>query len=71
VLLYKMEKFFPPGIFNPIQHLLLHVPYEAKVGGEIQYRWTYHIERALRYLNPMMGNMARVEGCIAKAFMLN
>jgi hypothetical protein len=66
-----MEKNFPPKFFNPIQHLLLDVPYEAKVGSQIQYRWTYHIERALRYLNPMIGNMARVEGCIAKAFTLN
>jgi hypothetical protein len=28
----------------------------------------YHIERALRYLKLMVGNRARVEGCIAKAF---
>jgi hypothetical protein len=30
----------------------------------------YHIERALRYLKPMVGNRARIEGCIAKTFML-
>jgi hypothetical protein len=30
----------------------------------------YHIERALRYLKPMVGNRARVEGSIAKAFIL-
>jgi hypothetical protein len=61
VLLCKMEKKFPPGFFNPIQHLLIHLPYEAKVGGPVQYRWMYHIERALRYLKPMIGNRARVE----------
>jgi hypothetical protein len=31
----------------------------------------YHIERALRYLKPILGNRASVEWCIAKAFMLN
>jgi hypothetical protein len=70
VLLCKMEKFFPPGFFNPMQHLLIHLKYEAKVGDPIQYRWMYHIEGALRYLKPMVGNRARVEGCIAEAFIL-
>jgi hypothetical protein len=71
VILCKMEKFFPPRVFNPMQHLLIHLPYEAKVGGSVQYRWMYHIERALRYLKPMVGNRARVEGSIAEAFILN
>jgi hypothetical protein len=30
----------------------------------------YHIESALRYLKLMVGNMAKVEGCITKAFTL-
>jgi hypothetical protein len=30
----------------------------------------YHIERALIYLKPMVGNRARVEGCINEAFTL-
>jgi hypothetical protein len=44
VLRCKMEKIFPAEFFNPMQHLLVHHPYEAKVGGPIQYRWMYHIE---------------------------
>jgi hypothetical protein len=70
MLLCKMEKFFPLGFFNPMQHLLIHLPYEAKVGGLVQYRWMCHIERAFRYLKPMVGNRARVEGCIIEAFIL-
>jgi hypothetical protein len=31
VLLCKMEKIFPPGVLNPMQHLLIHLPYEGKV----------------------------------------
>jgi hypothetical protein len=65
-----MEKNFPLGFFNPMQYLLTHIPYEAKVGGPVQYRWMYHIKRALRYLKPIVGNKARVEGCIIEAFTL-
>jgi hypothetical protein len=37
VLLWKLEKIFPPGWFNPMQYLLVHLPYEAKIGGPQQY----------------------------------
>ena len=33
VLLCKLEKIFPPGFFNPMQHLILHLPYEAQMGA--------------------------------------
>jgi hypothetical protein len=33
VLLCKLEKIFPLGFFNPMQHLILHLPYEARMGG--------------------------------------
>jgi hypothetical protein len=58
VLLCKLEKIFPLGWFNPMQHLLVHLPYEAKIGGLQQYRWMYHIERALKKLRAMVCNKA-------------
>jgi hypothetical protein len=70
VLLCKLEKIFPPGFFNPMQHLFIHLPYEAKVGGPVQYRWMFHIERALKKLRAMVGITARVEGCIVEQFKL-
>jgi hypothetical protein len=70
VLLCKLEKIFPPGWFNPMQHLLVHLPYEAKIGGPQQYRWMYHIERALKKLRSMVRNKANVEGCIAEQIKL-
>jgi hypothetical protein len=70
VILCKVEKFFPLSFFNPMQHLCIHLPYEAKVGGLVQYRWMYHIKRALRYLKLMVGNRTRVEGSITEAFIL-
>jgi hypothetical protein len=35
-----------------MDHLHIHIPYEAKVGGPVQYRWMYHIERALKTYEP-------------------
>jgi len=45
VLLCKMEKIFPPGFFNVMQHLIIHLPYEARLGGPILARWCYPYER--------------------------
>jgi hypothetical protein len=33
VLLRKLEKVFPPRWFNPMQYLLVHLPYAAKIGA--------------------------------------
>jgi hypothetical protein len=66
MLLCKLEKIFPPSFLNPMQHLFIYLPYEAKVVGIVQYRWMFHIERALKKPRAMVGNKARVEGCIAE-----
>jgi hypothetical protein len=66
----QIRKIFPPWWLNLMQHLLVHIPFEAKVGGPVQCRWMYHIERALKYLRSMVGNKARVEGCITESFLL-
>jgi hypothetical protein len=38
VLLCKLEKIFPPGFFNTMQHLILHLPCEARMGEPVQGR---------------------------------
>jgi hypothetical protein len=49
VLLCKFEKIFPLGFFNSMQHLILHLPYEARMGGgPVQGCWCYPIERCLK-----------------------
>jgi hypothetical protein len=48
VLVCKMETVFPPGWFNAIQHLLVHLPWEARVGGPMLFRWMYSQERELK-----------------------
>jgi hypothetical protein len=48
----------------------MHLPYEAKLGGPQQYRWMYHIERALKNLGAVVHNKANVEDCITEEFKL-
>jgi hypothetical protein len=68
ILVSKMEKVFPPGWFNAMQHLLAHLLWEAKVGGHVQFRSMYSQERELKKLRATVHNKARVEGCTVEAF---
>jgi hypothetical protein len=46
----------------------VHLPWEAKVGGPVQFRWMYSQERELKKLRATVHNKARVEGYIVEAF---
>ncbi|XP_021749414.1 uncharacterized protein LOC110715152 [Chenopodium quinoa] len=61
-ILCKLEKVFPPSFFNSMEHLPIHLPYEGKLCGPVQYRWMYPFERFLNHLKRKIGNKARVEG---------
>jgi len=43
--LYKLEMIFPPSFFDSMEHLPINLPFEAKAGGLVQYRWMYPFER--------------------------
>ena len=43
-ILCKLEMIFPPSFFNSMEHLPIHLPFQAKAGGPIQYRWMYPFE---------------------------
>ena len=45
IILCKLEQIFPPSFFDSMEHLPIHLPYEARVGGPVQYRWMYPFER--------------------------
>ena len=45
LILCKLEQIFPPGFFDSMEHLPIHLPYEVLVGGPVQYRWMYPFER--------------------------
>ena len=70
VLLYKLEKIFPPGFFNLMQHLILHLLYEARMGGPVQGRWCYSIKRFQKVLQTKCKNKCKIEASISKAYIL-
>jgi len=70
LLLCKMEMIFPPGFFLPMQHLILHLPREAHLGGAVQAHWCYTIERCLKVLRKKCRNKAKIEASVAEAFIL-
>ncbi|XP_021747820.1 uncharacterized protein LOC110713669 [Chenopodium quinoa] len=68
-ILCKLEKIFPPAFFNSMEHLPVHLPYEARLCGPVQYRWMYPFERFLNHLKCKIGNKARVEGSICNSYL--
>ncbi|GJW51079.1 uncharacterized protein Tco_0092430 [Tanacetum coccineum] len=67
----KLEKIFPPGFFDSMEHLVVHLVWEALLGGPMQYRWMYLYERKLGSLKRTIRNKARVEGSIIQSYLLN
>jgi len=45
IKLCKLERFFPSAFFNSMEHLPIHLPYEARIGGHVQYCLMYPFER--------------------------
>ena len=45
IVLCKLERIFPPSFFDSMEHLPIHLAYEARVAGPVQYRWMYPFER--------------------------
>jgi len=41
----KLEMIFSPLFFDSMEYLPIHLLFEAKVGGPVQYRWMYSFER--------------------------
>lgn len=47
-ILCKLERIFPPSFFDSMEHLPVHLAYEARLAGPVQNRWMYPFERNLR-----------------------
>ncbi|XP_055962307.1 uncharacterized protein LOC130015688 [Mercurialis annua] len=69
-ILCKLERIFPPSFFDSMEHLPVHLPYEAMMAGPVQYRWMYPFERYLRKLKNKVSNKGRVEGSISSGYLL-
>ncbi|KAM0002938.1 hypothetical protein Hdeb2414_s0306g00862151 [Helianthus debilis subsp. tardiflorus] len=69
-ILCKLERIFPPSFFIVMVHLCVHLPEEAILGGPMQSRWMYPIERYLGHLMRYVGNKAKPEGSIAEGYVV-
>ncbi|XP_013601902.1 PREDICTED: uncharacterized protein LOC106309422 [Brassica oleracea var. oleracea] len=47
-----------------MEHLPVHLPDEAALGGPVQYRWMYVFERYMYHLKKMVKNKANIAGSI-------
>ena len=66
-LLCNLEMIFPPGFFTPMAYLIVHLANEALLGGPVQFRWQFCVEREFKYIRKITGNKAKIEACIAEA----
>ncbi|XP_013588715.1 PREDICTED: uncharacterized protein LOC106296987 [Brassica oleracea var. oleracea] len=47
-----------------MEHLPIHLAREAELGGPVQYRWMYLVERSMYHFKQKVKNLSRVEGSI-------
>ena len=45
LILCKLECIFPPSFFDSMEHLPMHLPFEAILAGHVHYRWMFPFER--------------------------
>ncbi|GKU96503.1 hypothetical protein SLEP1_g9731 [Rubroshorea leprosula] len=70
-IICKLERIFPPSFFDIMEHLAIHLPYEARVGGPVQFRWMYPFERRMHCLKLTMKNKARPEASICESYTMS
>ena len=68
-ILCQWEMILPPSFFNIMMHLPIHLPNEVRLGGPVQFRCMYPIERYLCRLKSYVRNKAYLEGSIAKGYL--
>ncbi|KAD4888232.1 hypothetical protein E3N88_20305 [Mikania micrantha] len=68
--LCEFEKIFLPNFFDVMVHLHIHLVNEVKLGGPVQYRWMFFMERYLCKLKSNVRNKSRPEGFIAEGYLI-
>ncbi|XP_020963989.1 uncharacterized protein LOC110265366 [Arachis ipaensis] len=68
-ILCQLERIFPPSFFDIMVHLPIHLVNELRLGGPVQFRWMYPIERYLCRLKSYVHNKSRPEGSIAEGYL--
>ncbi|WMV08697.1 hypothetical protein MTR67_002082 [Solanum verrucosum] len=58
----KLEKIFPCGFFDVMEHLPIHLVQEACLEGPVQTRWMYPFERKIGSSKQTIKQRGRIEG---------
>lgn len=64
IIVCNLEKIFPPSFFDVMEHLVVHLPYEALLRGHVHNGWMHPYERSMKHLKGKARNLAKVEGSI-------
>ncbi|CAL9234078.1 unnamed protein product, partial [Arabidopsis halleri] len=67
--LCHLEMLFPPSFFTVMVHLTVHLTEEVKLGGPVQFRWMYPVERILGRFKSFVRNRAQPEGSICQQYL--
>ncbi|KAL0354159.1 UNVERIFIED_CONTAM: hypothetical protein Sangu_0997200 [Sesamum angustifolium] len=70
IILCNLKKIFLPAFSDSMVHLIIHLPYKARVGEPVQYRWMYSFERFLRELKKKVKNKAHAEASIVEIYIV-
>lgn len=69
-IICALEKVFVPSFFDVMEHLPIHLPDEALLGGPVQFRWMYPFERMFFHCKKKAKNPAQPEGSIVAQYRL-
>ncbi|KAL5561770.1 hypothetical protein UlMin_031517 [Ulmus minor] len=71
IIMCKLERIFPPGVFDIMIHLVLHLPEEAILGGTVYMQWMYPFKRYLKRLKDYVRNTTKPEGSISEGYVVD
>ncbi|GJV51766.1 hypothetical protein Tco_1447507 [Tanacetum coccineum] len=63
-----IDLIYPPGFFDIMIHLVIHLPLEALKGKPVRPRWMYPFERFMKKLKNYVRNKAKLEGLITEGY---
>nr|GEU71306.1 hypothetical protein [Tanacetum cinerariifolium] len=67
-ILCDLELIYPPGLFDIMIHLVIHLPLEALEGKPTRLRWMFPFESYMKKLKGYVQNKAKPEGSIAEGY---
>ena len=70
-VLCLMELNFPPGFFDIMPHLIVHLVDELEICGPVHARWCYSIERYLGVLTKYVRDKSKPEAGMASGYMID